>query len=109
MRGDSRLGLIWGFDAGLGILTYRMTSGVWVGLVLAATGVVSPATLISYGGSFGIAIVVVALWPARRGASSRPDETALRRVERLTVGRTRARAAYVGCLAVSIVLVAIGP
>lgn len=71
MYGDHRVGTVgisWGFDAGLGLGTYRVTSGLWVLLFLTLFSNVGPLPLVVYGASFVVGLLGFTLWP--RGSST---------------------------------------
>lgn len=98
---DRFVGFAWGIDAGVAVLTYRMTSGIWVICLLAVVGLASEYTVLGYSVGFATAIAVIVLWPTPPGTPHSRAEAAVRRVDGLVgMGRV-ARVAYSAILAVS--------
>ena len=105
-HGDSQVNFVWGLDAGVGVLTYRMTSGVWALLVVTCLGMVAPLAILGYAVGFAGAIGSVVLWPVARGTMEARELAAHRRVEGLLRWGKSARLAYAGSLAGAIAALA---
>lgn len=89
-----RVAFTWGFDAGLGVTTYRVTSGIWVLILFVLLGV-APATMtLVYVSGFCVGLVVVALWPVHPQRQETKDEAAIARIEALRPRRRAAQIAY---------------
>jgi hypothetical protein len=91
----STIGFAWGLDAGTGVTTYRVTSGVWVTAVLVITGLVPAWVAVAYGVGFGISLVAIVVWPVHRVGDEPASEAAVRRVRRLAPRRRLVQASYV--------------
>jgi hypothetical protein len=75
------VGFAWGFDVGLGVTTYRVTTGVWLIIALAIGHVITPSVLYIYCAAFGLAILTVALAPVHSTTEERPDAVLVRLVK----------------------------
>jgi hypothetical protein len=52
---------VWGADAGLGVATYRVTSGLWLFLIAAVAGVASAAMLLVSAAAFAVGLLATSL------------------------------------------------
>lgn len=92
---ESMVGLLWGLHAGVGVATYRTTSGLWGIMIIVALGLTPAWTVVGYGLGFSIALAAV-IWTPTGG----PDGAAraargAARVARLMESRgTGARVVY---------------
>lgn len=89
-----QIGFIWGFDAGLGVTTYRVTSGVWLLAALVVLDVASPWLTLVYAAGFVGALLAITSWPVRT-AGRDPSDVRTGRVLGLARHRRLAQLAYV--------------
>lgn len=102
---QNTVGFVWGFDAGFGIGTYRVTSGLWVLALLALFTNVSSWTIIVYAIAFNIALLSFVVWPVMRRGADEVDQVLQRRLLTLSRRRNIAQIAYiiVGVFAVRVI------
>jgi hypothetical protein len=98
----SVVGFMWGFDAGLGVTTYRVTSGMWVVALFVVLDLVSPWIVILYAVAFGIGLVALAAWPVRQPSAEAVDHAVFRRIEALGSRRRVGQTVYAALLSVVI-------
>lgn len=97
----------WGFDAGLSVGTYRVTSGLWVLLLAAVTIGASPGLIALSVISFAGALVAVSIWPSRGADPAERSERANERVLGLLAFRPLIQGVYAVLAVVAIALIAI--
>lgn len=71
-RRMSRVQFVWGVDAGLGIGTYRVTSGLWLLIAGTLLGAAPPVTLLVSSVTFGIGVLIASSWYSRRDSIVKP-------------------------------------
>jgi hypothetical protein len=104
-RREAVVGLVWGLDAGLGLRTYRSTSGLWAVSCLAILGIGPWWSVIGYGAGFAAALAVVIWTPTPGDDGEMRAAAAARRVERLAQsGGVASRVAYLAVLLVAIAI-----
>lgn len=86
---DRSVAVRYGIDAGNGLTTYRMTSGIWAACLFSIVGLAPVGVVLAYAAGFASALALVVVWPAGGKSPEARALTAVRRVERL-VGRGRA-------------------
>lgn len=85
----------WGLDAGLGLGTYRVTSGLWL-MVLAVLTLGTSAWWIALSGiAFSVSLLAFAWWPAKLTESASFDQQLDTRVAALMHRRQLVQGAYV--------------
>ena len=100
-----KVALTWGFDAGLGVTTYRVTSGIWVLCSCALLSVVAPWAVLVYSLGFCFGLLAVVLLPVRRLGSENAGDAALRRIYGIVPRRHQAQLIYLVVLVVAGVVV----
>jgi len=98
-RLGSLVGWIWGFDVGLGVTTFRVTTGIWLLITLVLLGLVPAWAVFVFTTAFALSLLVVTLLPGARGASADERvEGSLRRIVWLSEHRRWVQVAYL-CVA----------
>ncbi len=69
----------WGFDAGLGLTTYRVTSGVWIFVLWALVGYADATLFVGYGVGFGFGLFCAARFARMPVLASGGDDIERRR------------------------------
>lgn len=96
--------LLWGFDAGWSLGTYRVTSGVWVLLVAVLTFGASPLLILLSLTTFSVSLVTTAIVPLAKGVT---DQAAVeKRFDWLLWSRRRVQTLYVVVAASTLIVVA---
>jgi hypothetical protein len=103
-----RVAFTWGFDAGLSLGTYRVTSGLWVGAFAVIVGLVPASVALAYGAAFAAALVTAVMWPVRSGSPEDRTDAAARRIRGLGSRRWIPQSVYLGGLVMLVVGSAVG-
>jgi len=96
-------GVVWGIDLGLGVTTYRVTSGVWMLIVLSILTPTPAWVVLLYSTGFAAGLVIRVLQDAARLAEGDVDTVAIH-IESARVWRHAVHFGYVLIVAISIPL-----
>lgn len=103
--GDMRMvALIWGLDAGLGLATYRVTSGLFVAIAVDALlwqNLAVPVATVTYAAAFCLAMMV----SLRRTSAARRSGAFSEYVESLILRRGLVQRTYLGTAILGLILV----
>lgn len=97
-RNGRTVGFVWGFDAGFGAATYRVTSGLWVMAASLFLGLVGMEAALVYGAGFAAAFAAVVLWPVRPAAGESTNAAVSGRILRTARLRPLGQIAYIWLL-----------
>jgi hypothetical protein len=103
-----RIAFTWGFDAGLSLGTYRVTSGLWVGAFAVVVGLATPLLALIYAAAFAAALVAIVLWPTRGSNPDMRAEAALDRIMGLAPRRRIVQSLYMLGLSLLVVSILVG-
>lgn len=93
-HGRHVVAFVWGFDAGMGVTTYRVTSGLWFLSLLTVLAIVPGWILLMYGAGFVASLLDAVLTPVRASPGQPPGEAAFQRLMRRAENRRAVQMVY---------------
>lgn len=106
---EASVRFLWGFDAGLGVTTYRVTSGVWVLGLMIVFGLAEAWAVMLYSAGFASGLLAFIFWPvSQRRSLLLNSEVFTSRLAHVSRYRRVGQTLYALCLFVAIVSLLLG-